>query len=147
MTIFECRLHFHCDMLPQGPMSNHWFTWRRPRYKPYLNHWYSYIIFVIDKFTWQKTYNYQHITRTYERCKHWNKSFKISIYNHIAQTSHLYRNSMQHTFQMKKISLSMRHLLSASSNNFEFRNYIAIVIFVNTEVIIILEKFGKYVDL
>ena len=74
-------------------------------------------------------------------------SFKISIYNHIAQTSHLYRNSIQHTFQMKKISLSMRHLLSASSNNFEFRNYIAIVIFVNTEVIIILEKFGKYVDL
>ena len=41
----------------------------------------------------------------------------------------------------------MRRLLSASSNNFEFRNYIAIVIFVNTEVIIILEKFGKYVDL
>ena len=76
-----------------------------------------------------------------------NNSFKISIYNHIAQTSHLYRNSIQHTFQMKKISLSMRHLLSASSNNFEFRNYIAIVIFVNTEVIIILEKFGKYVDL
>ena len=36
----------------------------------------------------------------------------------------------------------MRHLLSASSNNL-----IAIVIFVNTEVIIILEKFGKYVDL
>ena len=50
-------------------------------------------------------------------------------------------------FKMKKSYLSMRHLLSASSNNFEFRNYIAIVIFVNTEVIIILEKFGKYVDL
>ena len=48
---------------------------------------------------------------------------------------------------MKKIYLSMRHLLSASSNDLDFRNYIAIVIFVNTELIIILEKFGKYVDL
>ena len=48
---------------------------------------------------------------------------------------------------MKKIYLSMRHLLSASSNNFDFWNYIAIVIFVNTEVIIILEEFGKYMDL
>ena len=48
---------------------------------------------------------------------------------------------------MKKIYLSMRHLLLASSNNFDFRNYVAIVIFVNTEVIIMLEKYGKYVDL
>ena len=46
---------------------------------------------------------------------------------------------------MTNIYLSMRHSLSASSNNFDLRNYIAIVIFVNTKVIIILEKFGKYV--